>query len=115
MPWLLRLTLRDKVCSRVCGVESGWPNERKRGALSVQQMIALIQEQAGQVRYMFSSECTHIVSNSTLSGKKNDDYLRVNSRKPKAKLVKPEWVVDSVENGKRLPEHPYAIRIDQVS
>lgn len=85
------------------------------GPMSVQQAIATIQEQGGQVRYMFSSECTHIVSMTTLSGKKNNDYLRVKSRKAKAKIVRPEWIIDSVENGKRLPEHLYAITIDQVN
>ncbi|KAF8076539.1 hypothetical protein FPV67DRAFT_421498 [Lyophyllum atratum] len=54
------------------------------------------------------SGCTHILTSQQLSGSKTHKLLTTKSRN-KIYVVKPEWVTDSIEAGKRRPEREYAI------
>ena len=54
------------------------------------------------------SNATHILTSQGLSGSKTHKHLTKNSR-TKVHIVKPEWVVDSINVGKRLPERHYTI------
>ncbi|KAK0551869.1 hypothetical protein OC845_001946 [Tilletia horrida] len=75
-----------------------------------------IQENGGKVNYLYTkSQCTHIISSMALSGKKNQEWL-IDKRKGSAapKLVRPEWVYDSVAAGRRLAESKYAVFQNQT-
>ncbi|KAL9938658.1 hypothetical protein V8E36_002377 [Tilletia maclaganii] len=75
-----------------------------------------IQENGGKVNYLYSkSLCTHIISSRALSAKKNQEWL-IEKRKSAtiAKLVRPEWVYDSIAAGKRLAETKYPVFSDQT-
>ncbi|KAK0539632.1 hypothetical protein OC842_000904 [Tilletia horrida] len=73
-----------------------------------------IQENGGKVNYLYSkSQCTHIISSRALSGKKNQEWL-VDKRKNIVKLVRPEWVYESIAAGRRLAESKYPVFSDQT-
>ncbi|KAE8272256.1 hypothetical protein A4X09_0g29 [Tilletia walkeri] len=75
-----------------------------------------IQENGGKVNYLYSkTQCTHIISSRALSGKKNQEWL-VQKKKSAtiAKLVRPDWVYDSIAAGKRLAESKYPVFSDQT-
>ncbi|KAG6336683.1 hypothetical protein ID866_2390 [Astraeus odoratus] len=55
-----------------------------------------------------SSGATHILTSQNLSGSKTHKLLTTKSRNI-VHVVKPEWVTDSVQAGKRLQETPYAV------
>ncbi|GLB33950.1 putative BRCT domain, a BRCA1 C-terminus domain contaning protein [Lyophyllum shimeji] len=55
-----------------------------------------------------ASGCTHILTSQPLSGSKTHRLLTAKTRN-KIHVVKPEWVFDSIEAGRRRPEREYAI------
>ncbi|KAI0053017.1 hypothetical protein FA95DRAFT_1482608 [Auriscalpium vulgare] len=77
------------------------------------EMKRLVSQAGGQV-LPTSAGATHILTSQQLSGSKTQKLL---TTKPKIKVqvVRPEWVFESVEAGKRLPEGPYAVVTDGTS
>ena len=59
------------------------------------------------------SNATHILTSQGLNGSKTHKHLTKNARN-KVHIVKPEWVVDSINTGKRLPERHYAVVVDNT-
>ena len=59
------------------------------------------------------SNATHILTSQGLNGSKTHKHLTKNARN-KAHIVKPEWVVDSINVGKRLPERHYAVVVNHT-
>ena len=59
------------------------------------------------------SNATHILTSQGLNGSKTHKHLTKNSRN-KVHIVKPEWVVDSINVGKRLPERHYTVVINHT-
>lgn len=59
------------------------------------------------------SNATHILTSQGLNGSKTHKHLTKNARN-KVHIVKPEWVVDSINAGKRLPERHYAVVINRT-
>jgi type IV secretory pathway TrbF-like protein len=55
-----------------------------------------------------ASGATHILTSQQLSGSKTHKWLSSKS-KVKPYVVRPEWVLDSVEAGKRLAEKNYNV------
>ncbi|WVR05304.1 hypothetical protein IAU60_002318 [Kwoniella sp. DSM 27419] len=77
--------------------------------LQVQQMIS---SNGGRITPLQSSACTHIIANGGLSGTKTQKWIdgqgsRGASRR--AKVVKVEWILDSVEQGIKLSEAGYGV------
>jgi hypothetical protein len=57
---------------------------------------------------------THLVTLNGLAGSK--EQKRIGGTKfAKSKLVRPEWIIDSIEAGKRQPEARYAVDRNTVS
>ncbi|KAF9055531.1 hypothetical protein BDZ89DRAFT_1088102 [Hymenopellis radicata] len=75
------------------------------------EMKRIITQAGGQV-LMTPSGATHILTSQGLSGSKTHKLLT--SKKP-VHVVKPEWVTDSIDAGKRLSERPYNIIKSQGS
>lgn len=70
-------------------------------------LIRLIQENGGDVKYAFSKTgCTHIICVHGLSSQKTHKELNGRSR---TKVVTPDWVLDSISEGKKLAESRYRI------
>ena len=59
------------------------------------------------------SNATHILTSQGLNGSKTHKHLTKNARN-KVHIVKPEWVVDSINVGKRLPERHYTVVINHT-
>lgn len=59
------------------------------------------------------SNATHILTSQGLNGSKTHRHLTKNARN-KVHIVKPEWVVDSINAGKRLPERHYTVVINHT-
>ena len=59
------------------------------------------------------SNATHILTSQGLNGSKTHKHLTKNARN-KVHVVKPEWVVDSINVGKRLPERHYTVVVDRT-
>ncbi|CAD6893137.1 unnamed protein product [Tilletia controversa] len=75
-----------------------------------------IQANGGKVNYLYSkTQCTHIISSRALSGKKNQEWI-VGKKKSAtiSKLVRPQWVYDSIAAGRRLAESKYPVFSDQT-
>ncbi|TPX59603.1 hypothetical protein PhCBS80983_g02336 [Powellomyces hirtus] len=53
---------------------------------------------------------THMICTS-LSGIKTDKFLRGSAN---VKIVRPDWIMDCVEQGKRVPEGPYKVILDEA-
>ncbi|KAH6915315.1 hypothetical protein BKA70DRAFT_1557609 [Coprinopsis sp. MPI-PUGE-AT-0042] len=58
------------------------------------------------------SRSTHILTSTGLSGSKSQKVLKGQSQK--RYIVKPEWVLDSHEQGKRRSESMYTIKLDRI-
>lgn len=64
-------------------------------------------------RSLTPSNATHILTSQGLNGSKTHKHLTKNARN-KVHIVKPEWVVDSINAGKRLPERHYTVVINHT-
>ncbi|WVW82937.1 hypothetical protein I302_104952 [Kwoniella bestiolae CBS 10118] len=76
------------------------------------QVQHLISSNGGRLAPLQSSSCTHIIANGGLSGTKTQKHIdgqgtRGASRR--AKVVKVEWILDSVEKGQKLSEAGYGM------
>jgi hypothetical protein len=60
-----------------------------------------------------ASRATHILTSQQLSGSKTQRLLTTKS-KTKPHVVRPEWVFDSIEAGRRLPERGYSVIHDRT-
>lgn len=76
------------------------------GETSIRELKALIQTNGGQVCLYPSAKTTHIVA-TNLSGQKSEAFLK--SKANKTKVVSPEWVVESSQRGRRLPEGNFRV------
>ncbi|KAL8293217.1 hypothetical protein RQP46_000911 [Phenoliferia psychrophenolica] len=77
------------------------------GATPNLRLIALVQENGGEMRMTPSGSVTHIITTTGLSGSKMESYLT--KRRVKCKIVTPAWILDSIANGKRLEEAKFAV------
>ncbi|KAI0347192.1 hypothetical protein BDW22DRAFT_1322121 [Trametopsis cervina] len=59
-----------------------------------------------------ASTATHILTSQQLNGSKTHKFLHKKSV-IKVQVVRPEWVTDSIEAGKRLPERIYGVVKDE--
>ncbi|WWC69341.1 uncharacterized protein I206_103279 [Kwoniella pini CBS 10737] len=80
--------------------------------LSNLQMQHLISSNGGRIAPLPSSSCTHVIANGGLSGSKTQKHIdgqgkRGASRRPK--VVKVEWLLDSIQKGQRLSEAGYGM------
>jgi hypothetical protein len=63
---------------------------------------------------MSASGATHLITSAPLCGSKTQKLLT--SKKGRlVHVVKPEWVYDSIEEGRRLSEHKYHLDQDQTN
>ncbi|PPR07200.1 hypothetical protein CVT26_012633 [Gymnopilus dilepis] len=67
----------------------------------------LITQAGGTVMYS-ASQSTHIVTSRPLSGSKTEKLL-TKRKGPHLYVIKPEWVLDSIATGRRLPERGYSV------
>ncbi|GAA97265.1 uncharacterized protein L969DRAFT_84299 [Mixia osmundae IAM 14324] len=76
--------------------------------LSNQQLKRLLEQGGGRWSFAFGKRhITHVVTATGLSGSKADKEL--NARKSSTYIVRPEWIVDSVAAGRRLPESMFGV------
>ncbi|KAM0755419.1 hypothetical protein T439DRAFT_320112 [Meredithblackwellia eburnea MCA 4105] len=78
------------------------------GTITNLQLIELIQSNGGEIRMVPTSEVTHLITISGLSGSKTHKFY-AKGTKSKMKIVHPDWVVRTVEQGKRLREENFAV------
>ncbi|KAF9534182.1 BRCT domain-containing protein [Crepidotus variabilis] len=71
------------------------------------EMKRVVTEGGGQIIGYPSSQCTHIITSRCLSGSKTHKMLTM--KPSKVKVVKPDWVFDSLAKGKRQPERSYSL------
>ncbi|CAO1614749.1 unnamed protein product [Sympodiomycopsis kandeliae] len=71
------------------------------------ELIRLLSLNGATIHYLPNKSTTHIISSMPLSAKKRNEMLQLKSSRVK-KFVKVEWVLDSIESGKRKAEHLYA-------
>ncbi|KAG7449057.1 uncharacterized protein BT62DRAFT_963888 [Guyanagaster necrorhizus] len=71
------------------------------------EMKRIVTEAGGTV-LMSASGATHILSSQCLNGSKTHKVLTSKSR-TQVQVVKPEWVLDSIQSGRRLPERTYKL------
>ncbi|KAA1466316.1 hypothetical protein DENSPDRAFT_768411, partial [Dentipellis sp. KUC8613] len=77
------------------------------------EMKRRVIEAGGRVMYT-AAGATHILTSQQLNGGKTHKLL--SSRTPsKVSVVRPEWVLDSILAGKRLPERQYHVVRDESS
>ncbi|TFK75770.1 BRCT domain-containing protein [Pluteus cervinus] len=78
------------------------------------EMKRIITEAGGEILYTPSSACTHIVTSQHLSGSKTHKIL---SSKPRNRVhvVKPEWILDSIKQGRKLSERNYVVIRDTTT
>nr|XP_018263701.1 uncharacterized protein I303_03573 [Kwoniella dejecticola CBS 10117]OBR85859.1 hypothetical protein I303_03573 [Kwoniella dejecticola CBS 10117] len=76
------------------------------------QMQHLITTNGGRIAPLQSSSCTHIIANGGLSGSKTQKHIDGQGKRGasrRAKVVKVEWLLDSVKKGQRLSEAGYGM------
>ncbi|KAJ3488691.1 hypothetical protein NLI96_g2664 [Meripilus lineatus] len=71
------------------------------------EMKRIVSQAGGSVLYT-ASGATHILTSQQLSGTKTHKLLTSKGR-TKPHVVRPEWVTDSINAGKRLPERTYSV------
>ncbi|KAK0206379.1 hypothetical protein DFS33DRAFT_1314289 [Desarmillaria ectypa] len=71
------------------------------------EMKRIVTEAGGTI-LMTTSGATHILSSQCLNGSKTHKILKAKSR-TQLQVVKPEWVLDSIKSGRRLPERTYTL------
>ncbi|KAJ7228516.1 hypothetical protein GGX14DRAFT_530286 [Mycena pura] len=64
---------------------------------------------AGGTVLPVASNATHIITSQPLSASKTQHFLTAKSRSRVPYVVRPEWVTDSIEAGKRRSERQYLI------
>jgi hypothetical protein len=58
---------------------------------------------------------THIITSTGLSGSKTAKFLNANLKRAENRyVVKPEWLFDSIREGKRLDEYAYRAVVSKV-
>ncbi|KAG9302909.1 hypothetical protein G9A89_022326 [Geosiphon pyriformis] len=73
----------------------------------------IIMKNGGEISYLFGARrCTHIITAMGLCGSKTHKYLT--SRRNNIKIVKPEWIIESVAAGKRLHEARFRVVKDET-
>ncbi|KAE9354421.1 hypothetical protein PF008_g4532 [Phytophthora fragariae] len=84
----------------------------RTGKVSSYYLAKLVQKHGGNVASMLTAtRVTHMVG-SNLNGSKADKVIKVLT---KVKFVSPEWILKSVKQKKRQPEHEYLVYKDKVS
>ncbi|KAE9043949.1 hypothetical protein PR003_g3239 [Phytophthora rubi] len=84
----------------------------RTGKVSSYYLAKLVQEHGGNVASMLTAtRVTHMVG-SNLNGSKADKVIKSLG---KVKFVSPEWILKSVKQKKRQPEHEYLVYKDKVS
>ncbi|WWC89887.1 uncharacterized protein L201_004815 [Kwoniella dendrophila CBS 6074] len=76
------------------------------------QLQHLISSNGGRIAPLQSSSCTHIIANYGLSGTKTQKHIDGQGKRGasrRAKVVKIEWILDSVEKGQKLSEAGYGM------
>ncbi|CAO1638218.1 unnamed protein product [Parajaminaea phylloscopi] len=71
------------------------------------ELARILTMYGAEVHMLPVGSTTHIVSSMQLSAKKRQEMIQIKASRVK-KFVKVEWVLDSVEAGKRKPEHLYS-------
>ncbi|ALO60410.1 hypothetical protein CNB03945 [Cryptococcus deneoformans JEC21] len=80
--------------------------------LSNIQLRNLISENGGRFTTIQTSACTHVIANNGLSGGKTQKHLDMQGGRGSArqvKVVKIEWILDSVKKGVKLSEAGYGV------
>jgi len=77
------------------------------------EMKRIIIQHGGQVASTVSG-CTHILTSQQLSGSKTHKILTGKTR-IKVNVVKPEWVIDSVDAGRRKLERNYSVIVTRTT
>ncbi|EIM82277.1 uncharacterized protein STEHIDRAFT_65046, partial [Stereum hirsutum FP-91666 SS1] len=75
------------------------------------EMKKIITEAGGEVLYS-ASNATHILTSQQLSGSKTHRLLTQKKMKVRPHVVRPEWVFDSLDRGRRVPEREYSVLKD---
>lgn len=75
------------------------------------ELMRLLALNGAAIHYLPNGSTTHIISAMPLSAKKRQEMLDKKMGRVK-KFVKVEWALDSLEVGKRRPEHLYAHPIE---
>lgn len=70
-------------------------------------LMRLITLHGGEVHFLPHGGTTHVISEMQLSAKKREEMLQLKAGRVK-RFVRVEWVLDSIEAGKRKPEHLYS-------
>lgn len=87
--------------------------EEKSGQYTSRQSTFIRLTYLHDRRMMPSAKCTHIISSTWLSGSKTQRFL---SRKQnRSQVVHPNWIVESVAQGKRLQESKFSVIFHEVS
>ncbi|KIR59888.1 hypothetical protein I314_04323 [Cryptococcus bacillisporus CA1873] len=76
------------------------------------QLRNLISENGGRFTTIQTSACTHVIANNGLSGGKTQKHLDMQGGRGSArqvKVVKVEWILDSVKKGMKLSEAGYGV------
>ncbi|OXG31607.1 hypothetical protein J008_01278 [Cryptococcus neoformans] len=76
------------------------------------QLRNLISENGGRFTTIQTSACTHVIANNGLSGGKTQKHLDMQGGRGSArqvKVVKIEWILDSVKEGVKLSEAGYGV------
>ncbi|OBZ70287.1 hypothetical protein A0H81_09888 [Grifola frondosa] len=66
----------------------------------------------GQVMHT-ASGATHILTSQQLSASKTHKLLTSKSKRI-THVVRPEWIIDSIAAGKRLPERGYSVIVNNI-
>lgn len=56
-----------------------------------------------------ASGATHILTSQQLSGSKTHKLLTQKKMRVRPHVVRPEWVFDSLDRGRRVPEREYSV------
>ncbi|KAI5480910.1 BRCT domain containing protein [Pseudohyphozyma bogoriensis] len=78
------------------------------GGITNLELIALVQANGGEIRYIPSASCTHIFSTQGLSGSKSHKFF-TSKKVSKTKVVTPNWAIQSVASGKRMNEANFQV------
>lgn len=61
-----------------------------------------------------ASSATHIITSTGLSGSKSQKFLQAGTKKSNLHVVKPEWLHDSIDAGRRLNEFTYRVVVSET-
>ncbi|KAJ3186595.1 hypothetical protein HDU85_007415 [Gaertneriomyces sp. JEL0708] len=77
------------------------------GVMDDLEFRKLVQSNGGEISMQLSQRTVSHMICTSLCGKKSEKAFM--ARTSALKVVRPEWVIDSVKNGKRLPESGYKV------